>query len=108
MRLSTALFDVRRDPGRKTFELLRTTTRAGRLPGRVRFILRQRTGSINIEVRESAYAAGNNYRFNVGTFHVQRFVSRWRKDAARRNRRFAISGCPASELIAKVQLPATK
>ncbi len=69
MRLSTAMFD----PyvailDEKRFELATNDDTALALQDGFASIIAPEDGKYIIEVRESAYAAGNNYRLHVGTF----------------------------------------
>jgi len=108
MRLSTALFD----PyvailDEKRFELATNDDTALALQDGFASIIAPEDGKYYIEVRESAYAAGNNYRLHVGTFPRPKVLF---PAGGKMGEEIEIRylGLPASELIAKVQLPATK
>lgn len=108
MRLSTALFD----PyvailDEKRFELATNDDTALALQDGFASIIAPADGKYYIEVRESAYAAGNNYRLHVGTFPRPKVLF---PAGGKMGEEIEIRylGLPASELSAKVQLPATK
>ena len=108
MRLSTALFD----PyvailDEKRFELATNDDTALALQDGFASIIAPADGKYYIEVRESAYAAGNNYRLHVGTFPRPKVLF---PAGGKMGEEIEIRylGLPATELSAKVQLPATK
>ncbi|WP_372894730.1 hypothetical protein [Stieleria sp.] len=106
MRLSTAMFD----PyvailDEKRFELATNDDTALALQDGFASIIAPADGTYFIEVRESAYAAGNNYRLHVGTFPRPKVpFPAGGKMGDEIDVRFL--GMPAGELTSKVQLPA--
>lgn len=105
MRLSDAMFD----PyvailDEKRFELASTDDTALALQDGFVSIVAPEDGTYVIEVRESAYAAGNTYRLHVGTFPRPRVVypagGRLGEPTEVR-----FLGMPTGELAATIQLP---
>ncbi len=105
MRLSTAMFD----PyvailDEKRFELATNDDTALALQDGFASIVAPADGTYFIEVRESAYAAGNNYRLHVGTFPRPKVpFPAGGKMGDEVEVRFL--GMPSGELAGKVQLP---
>lgn len=106
MRLSTAMFD----PyvailDEKRFELATNDDTALALQDGFASVIAPADGKYYIEVRESAYAAGNNYRLHVGTFPRPKVCfPAGGKMGEEIDVRFL--GMPSGELTAKVNLPA--
>ncbi|MBP85595.1 MAG: peptidase [Planctomycetaceae bacterium] len=106
MRLSTALFD----PyvailDEKRFELSANDDTALALQDAYASIVAPADGKYFIEVRESAYAAGNNYRLHVGTFPRPTAVyPAGGKFGEETEVKFL--GLPSGDLVQKVTLPA--
>ena len=106
MRLSTALFD----PyvailDEKRFELSANDDTALALQDAYASIVAPADGKYFIEVRESAYAAGNNYRLHVGTFPRPTAVyPAGGKFGEETEVKFL--GLPTGDLVQKVTLPA--
>lgn len=106
MRLSSAMFD----PyvailDEKRFELDSSDDTALALQDGFASIVAPADGKYYIEVRESAYAAGNSYRLHVGTFPRPKVAyPAGGKMGEETEIRFL--GIPSGELEAKIQLPA--
>lgn len=105
MRLSTAMFD----PyvailDEKRFELATNDDTALALQDGFASIVAPADGKYVIEVRESAYAAGNSYRLHVGTFPRPKVpFPAGGKMGEEIEVRFL--GVPSGELTSRVQLP---
>lgn len=106
MRLSTALFD----PyvailDEKRFELSANDDTALALQDAYAAIVAPEDGKYIIEVRESAYAGGNNYRLHVGTFPRPTAVY---PAGGKMGEEVEVKflGLPSGDLVQKVALPA--
>ncbi len=107
MRLSTAMFD----PyvailDEKRFELATNDDTALALQDGFASIVAPADGKYFIEVRESAYAAGNTYRLHVGTFPRPK-VPYPAGGKMGEEVEVKFLGMPTGELVSKVKLPAT-
>ncbi|MGB7343562.1 MAG: hypothetical protein WBD20_05085 [Pirellulaceae bacterium] len=107
MRLSTAMFDpyvaILDD---KRFELATNDDTALALQDGFASIVAPADGKYFIEVRESAYSAGNNYRLHIGTFPRPKVpFPAGGKMGEEVEVKFL--GMPAGELVRKFALPAT-
>ena len=106
MRLSTALFD----PyvailDEKRFELSANDDTPFALQDAYASIIAPADGKYTIEVRESAYAGGNNYRLHVGTFpRPTAAYPAGGKMGEETEVKFL--GLPAGDLVQKIALPA--
>ncbi len=107
MRLSTAMFD----PyvailDEKRFELATNDDTALALQDGFASVIAPADGKYIIEVRESAYAAGNNYRLHVGTFPRPKVAyPAGGKMGEEIELRFL--GMPSGDHSQKIKLPAT-
>ncbi len=106
MRLSTAMFD----PyvailDEKRFELATNDDTALALQDGFASIIVPEDGKYIIEVRESAYAAGNNYRLHVGTFPRPKVAY---PAGGKMGEEIEVKflGMPSGEHVQKIKLPA--
>ncbi len=105
MRLSTAMFD----PyvailNEKRFELSANDDTALALQDGYASVVAPEDGRYTIEVRESAYAGGNNYRLHVGTFPRPTAVYPAGGKIGEETE-VTFLGLPSGELVQKIPLP---
>jgi hypothetical protein len=105
MRLSTAMFD----PyvailNEKRFELSANDDTALALQDGYASVVAPEDGRYTIEVRESAYAGGNNYRLHVGTFPRPTAVYPAGGKIGEETE-VTFLGLPSGELVQKILLP---
>jgi hypothetical protein len=107
MRLSSAMFDpYLAILDEKRFELATNDDTSLALQDGFVSVIAPEAGKYYIEVRESAYAAGSNYRLHVGTFPRPKVTfPAGGKMGEEIEVRFL--GMPTGELTTKVNLPAT-